>query len=171
METIQAWKAADGHLFETEEECKEHEFSIRWRPRIQAFQASPFYPYRQGSPAQTTMLEKMLVGWIRFEIASRPPHVLGQVEMDEADFQRFRDAFVDAHAPEAPPSIRASEICEGIMGPDADISKFMCAFERLLPPSNPPAPQPEVPPLKGFAAAFEMVTKPLPPPPPDEDGF
>lgn len=65
MEKIEAFKASDGALFATADECQEHEVSLLWRARVEEFCNSRFCPYPSG--AQRSMVGKTVVGWERFK--------------------------------------------------------------------------------------------------------
>jgi hypothetical protein len=65
MQRVQAYKASDGALFHTEEECREHEASLLWRDRIGEFLESPLCPYRKG--AHVNMTQRIIVGWEQFK--------------------------------------------------------------------------------------------------------
>jgi hypothetical protein len=65
MEQVTAFKASDGALFGTADDCQEHEISLLWRQRIDEFTASGMNPYTQG--AQAGMCRKIIVAWERFK--------------------------------------------------------------------------------------------------------
>jgi hypothetical protein len=66
MEQINAYKASDGRLFETADQCQEHEVSLLWRVRIDEFMQSPLCPYRAGT-AQAGMMGRMIIAWENFK--------------------------------------------------------------------------------------------------------
>jgi len=65
MEQITAFKASDGAIFVTADECQEHEVSLLWRQRIDEFTQSGLNPYPSG--AQFGMARKVIVAWERFK--------------------------------------------------------------------------------------------------------
>jgi len=65
METVTAYKASDGAIFGSVDECQEHEVSLLWRARIDEFTASGLNPYPSG--AQAGMCRKIIVAWERFK--------------------------------------------------------------------------------------------------------
>jgi len=69
MEQVSAYKASDGVLYATADECQEHEVSLLWRARIDEFQKSSFSPYPSG--AQASMTARVIVAWERFKTAPR----------------------------------------------------------------------------------------------------
>ena len=66
MEQVTAFKASDGAIFETVDQCQEHEVSLLWRQRVDDFYASPLNPYPNGG-AQSGMARKVIVAWERFK--------------------------------------------------------------------------------------------------------
>jgi len=65
MERIEAFKATDGALFATADECQNHEVSLMWRSRIAEFSASGQNPYPNG--AQASIAARIIVAWERFK--------------------------------------------------------------------------------------------------------
>ena len=65
MEQVSAFKATDGALFSSPDDCQEHEVSLLWRSRIDEFTASGLNPYPSG--AQAGMCRKIIVAWDRFK--------------------------------------------------------------------------------------------------------
>ena len=65
MEQVTAFRASDGSLFSTMDECQEHEVSLVWRERISEFTASGLNTYPSG--AQFGMCKKIIVAWERFK--------------------------------------------------------------------------------------------------------
>lgn len=61
VEQITAFKASDGAIFATADECQEHEVSLLWRQRIDEFTQSGLNPYPSG------MARKIIVAWERFK--------------------------------------------------------------------------------------------------------
>lgn len=66
MEKVEAYRASDGLLFETEEQCAEHEVSLIWRARIVEFMDSALCPYSRNT-AQHNMAFKIVVAWELFK--------------------------------------------------------------------------------------------------------
>jgi hypothetical protein len=81
MDKVEAYKASDGALFESERECQEHEVSLVWRARIGEFMDSDLFPYR-GSGAMPGIAFKVIVAWEAFK-ASAPPLGDGPAPFDE----------------------------------------------------------------------------------------
>lgn len=67
MEQVAAYKATDGKLFGTIEECQEHEFSLVWRERINEFLTSPANPYPAGT--HRGMVIKTVLAWEQYKTA------------------------------------------------------------------------------------------------------
>lgn len=65
MEQVTAFKASDGALFSTPDDCQDHEISLLWRQRIDEFSASGLNPYPNG--AQAGIARKVIVAWERFK--------------------------------------------------------------------------------------------------------
>lgn len=65
MQQDQAFRATDGQLFETMEECAQHEVSLTWRQQIAEFLECPAFPYRKGAPQ--AMAYKIIILWERFK--------------------------------------------------------------------------------------------------------
>jgi hypothetical protein len=65
METIQAYRASNGQLFETEVKCEECEVSIRWREKIDAFISSSFCEYQKS--VHRSMCRKTIIGWEQYK--------------------------------------------------------------------------------------------------------
>jgi hypothetical protein len=65
MEQITAFRASDGAIFGSVDECQEHEVSLLWRSRINEFIASGLNPYPSG--AQNGMARKVIVAWERYK--------------------------------------------------------------------------------------------------------
>lgn len=68
METITAYKASDGQIFSTEENCLEYEAALKWRDQIEAFRKSPLNPYPNG--AQSSMMGRAIVAWESFKASN-----------------------------------------------------------------------------------------------------
>lgn len=65
MKEIAAYKANDGSLFETADDCQEHEVTLVWHDRIKDFTASGLNPYPNGAYAKMT--RKLLVAWEKYK--------------------------------------------------------------------------------------------------------
>ena len=65
MEQITAFRASDGAIFGTADECQEHEVSLQWRARIDEFSASKLNPYPKGT--QLGVARKIIVAWERYK--------------------------------------------------------------------------------------------------------
>ena len=65
METVQAFKASDGKLYETLLYCQEHEISLRWRKKIDEYIASPYCQYQKS--VHKNMCSNMIIGWEQFK--------------------------------------------------------------------------------------------------------
>ncbi len=65
METIQAYRASNGQLFETEVKCEECEVSILWREKISEFIESPYCDYQKN--VHRSMCRKVITGWEQFK--------------------------------------------------------------------------------------------------------
>lgn len=61
METITAYKADNGILFATKEECLEHEAMLQWRDKIDAFTAAGMNPYPNNP--HKTIAARAIVAW------------------------------------------------------------------------------------------------------------
>ena len=72
MDKVEAYKASDGQLFETESECQEHEVSLVWQARIGEFVASDLFPFRKTG-SQPTIAEKTIVAWEAFKVVGAAP--------------------------------------------------------------------------------------------------
>jgi hypothetical protein len=69
MKKIEAFQATDGALFNTEDACTEHEFSLLWLSKIDQFTKNKNCPYPSG--AQAGMMKKILISWERFKAEQR----------------------------------------------------------------------------------------------------
>jgi hypothetical protein len=65
MEQVTAFKASDGALFNTSDECQEHEVYLLWRSWIDEFNKSELNPYPSGDQAE--MCRKIIVAWERIK--------------------------------------------------------------------------------------------------------
>jgi hypothetical protein len=65
MERVAAYRAQDGKLFETPEDCLEYEFEITWTPQIVEFLQSPLNKYTQGTTL--SIARNVIVAWERFK--------------------------------------------------------------------------------------------------------
>ena len=68
MEQIAAYRANDGEIFSTAEECQEHEASLVWRQRISEFNASGMNPYPTGM--HFNICKKVIIAWERFKASA-----------------------------------------------------------------------------------------------------
>lgn len=66
MESLTAWKASDGSLFESQEQCEAHEVSLVWREKIAAFNDSGLNPYSRGP--HFSMARTLIIAWERFKV-------------------------------------------------------------------------------------------------------
>lgn len=65
-EKVEAYKASDGTLYDTERQCNKHETSLKWREKIDAFCMSEFCDYKSG--AHRGIANKVIVGWEEFKV-------------------------------------------------------------------------------------------------------
>ena len=71
---VEAYRASNGRLFETAQECRIHETALIWRTCINQFVESDFCPCQRGT-TQEWMVHKVIVGWEQFKeahVASEP---------------------------------------------------------------------------------------------------
>lgn len=66
MEKVDAFKANDGSLWKTEQECLAHEVTLKWKEKIENFLRWEHCPYRSGT-AQGNMSFKLLSAWEMFK--------------------------------------------------------------------------------------------------------
>lgn len=69
MQKVEAYRASDGALFPTPNQCQVHEVSLLWRARIEEFMASKFCPYNAGSPMKISF--NIIVAWEQFKESHR----------------------------------------------------------------------------------------------------
>ena len=74
MQKVEAYRASDGTLFETQEECQEHEVALTWRARIDDFIESGLCPYTKGT-AHANMALRLVVAWELFKERAPEPIV------------------------------------------------------------------------------------------------
>jgi len=65
MEQVTAFKASDGALFFTTNECQLHEISLVWRGRINEFLDSEINPFPAKGNAGTH--KKVIIAWEQFK--------------------------------------------------------------------------------------------------------
>ena len=69
MNKVEAYRASDGQLFETEDKCRQYEASLVWRARIDEFIASDLFPFRKTG-AQPAIAGKTIVAWEAFKVSA-----------------------------------------------------------------------------------------------------
>jgi hypothetical protein len=65
MEQVTAFKASDGSLFNTPDDCQTHEVSLIWRSRINDFLESGMNPY--PAKGHASVYRKVLIAWEQFK--------------------------------------------------------------------------------------------------------
>ncbi len=95
VEKVEAYRASDGALFPSTQQCQEHEVSLVWRARIAEFMASTFCPYTTGTPAGIS--PKIIVAWEQFKEAHKGD---AAVDMDE---KRLKPSKTEARRNSAAP--------------------------------------------------------------------
>jgi hypothetical protein len=65
MEQVTAFKASDGSLFNTSDDCQTHEVSLIWRSRINDFLESEMNPY--PAKGHASAYRKVLIAWEQFK--------------------------------------------------------------------------------------------------------
>ena len=69
MEKVDAYKANDGTLHQTETECKAHEIGIQWRNTVNIFLNSSDNPY--PSHAHRSIAANVIVHWETFKAKAK----------------------------------------------------------------------------------------------------